>query len=47
VFAWVNQPQSAVRVIFGQANFFKKYHVSFDGHQETFEIIPYTTMQKS
>ncbi|MCP4398418.1 MAG: hypothetical protein GY801_14115 [bacterium] len=41
VFAWVKQPQSIIRVILGQANFFKKYHVSFDGLHETFEILPH------
>jgi hypothetical protein len=28
-------------VILEQANFFKKYHVSFDGLQETFEVRPH------
>ncbi len=41
VFAWTKHPRSTIRVILGQANFFKKYHVSLDGLQETFEILPH------
>lgn len=41
VFAWVKQPVSRIRVILGQANFFKKYHVSLNGLQETFEVMPH------
>ena len=32
---------NTIRVILGQANFFKKYHISFDGLQETIRILPH------
>lgn len=46
VFAWVKQPRSTIRVILGQANFFKKYHVSLNGLQETFEVMPHQIDEK-
>lgn len=39
-FAWVARPQSEVRLLLGQVNFFQLYDVHFYGHNQFFEIAP-------